>query len=120
MARQNTLDAAKAQLGHAAYANSATGHVAGHADGHMFTNHGEEVVEVIATGAVTVVFPTPSGQSGLDVEDPEHVFAGAGRILAGPFPDDLYNNKSGADAGKMYINFTGTATNASVKVYRLP
>jgi hypothetical protein len=120
MARQNTLDAADANLGHTTFPDSSTGHIAGHVDGHMFTNTGREIVEIIATGAATVIFPTPSGFEGLTLQDPTHVFAGVGRRLAGPFPTSVFNQKSGADRGKQYIDITGTPANVSFKVYRLP
>jgi hypothetical protein len=119
MARQNTLDAADARLGHVTFADSSTGHIAGHVDGHMFSNDGKKIVELVATGAVTVVFPTPAAAGGLAVADPQHVFAAAGRRLAGPFPPNLFN-QGGANANKMYIDFTGTPANVTLKVYEIP
>ena len=120
MARQNTLDAADGQLSAAGpYPDSATGHIIGHTDGHMFTNTGKQLVELVATAAGTVTFPTPATSGGLAVADPSQTFAGAGRRLCGPFPPELFNQRSGADRGKMYIDFV-TPASTSVKVYQLP
>src|SRR5260221_8614865 len=90
-------------------------------NGNMFANAGGVFVlarnaDGAATHTVTLV--TPGKIDGLDIADPAVVVPISGTLLIGPFPTNLFNNLSGADAGKVYIS----ADSAQIKltVYRLP
>ncbi len=97
---------------------------AGTADGAMFTNNGDEHVEVVnanATTARTVTFVTPVQREGLDVADKVVTIPVAGRLKIGPFPVGYFNQQSGADMGKVYVNFDATAPgDLTLRVFRLP
>lgn len=96
----------------------------GTVDGHMVRLTGREIIEVnngnAAPQVVTLV--TPGAPEGLQVADRTvSVPATTGRRLIGDLNPGLYAQKSGADEGKVYINYpAGVEASITTRVYRLP
>jgi len=89
-------------------------------DGAMFTNDGRTRLWMKNAGAgvhvVTVV--TPRTIEGLAVADKTYSVAAGKYAVAGPFRRDLYNQPSGADAGKAYVNTDGTGTEVTIVPFK--
>lgn len=99
---------------------------AANGDGHKFTNTGDDFI-VVANGytdTITLTVVTGGTVSGLDIEDVDVVVAAGQTKMVGPFETGVFNQTSGSDAGKLYLNWnsaiTGTiASNVTLGVYRL-
>lgn len=95
----------------------------GTVDGHMFANDGEVFVEVQNTNATiarTVTFITGGTQEGLAVADVAVSIPAASRRLIGPFPSGTFNQTSGADRGKLHVDYDAAApAELTTRVYRL-
>ena len=76
------------------------------ADGEMITNDGQTFIEVKNTGdEKTITVVTPLEVSGLAVTDlTVTIPATTGDKMIGPFPRAHFNQQSGDDKGKVYIN----------------
>lgn len=89
-------------------------------DGAMFTNDGHTRVWVKNAGAgahnVTVV--TPRVVEGLAVADRVYVVGIGKSALIGPFDAATFNQPSGADAGKAYVNVDGTGTEVTLVPFK--
>ncbi|KKN47440.1 hypothetical protein LCGC14_0662800 [marine sediment metagenome] len=86
--------------------------VAAAADGNMFRNSGRLfllVTNAHGSEARTLTFPTPSQIGGLDIEDPAVVVAAGTTMLIGPFRPLLFNQVSGDDIGRVYIDYNDAA-----------
>lgn len=94
---------------------------AANVDGEMFINTGKEMVLVRnAAGApVNVTLVTGKTVDGLAVADRVVAVTNATTVLIGPLSTDLYNQPSGADKNKVYVDFA-SVTNIFVAVIRLP
>lgn len=81
------------------------------ANGNMFDNDGT-VELVVRNGSGAPVTPTivsvpcSHGRSG---DQAPAIAAGAMAVL-GPFSPDLFNQRSGVDAGKVYVNWSASAS----------
>jgi len=78
------------------------------ANGMMFVNAGSQLIHVKNTNVATrtVTFTTPATRAGLAIADPAIVIpANTGDLLIGKFPTAVYNQQSGADKGKVYLDF---------------
>lgn len=96
-------------------------------DGHQFANTGEEVVIVDNdyTETITLTIVTGGTVGGLAIADVDVAVAAGATALAGPFDTAIFNQASGAAAGKVYLTFnaavTGTVANSvTLNVYRVP
>lgn len=82
-------------------------------DGYKFSNNGYVWVKVLNdyTDTITATFVTPGTVDGLPIDDLDiAVPADGGTRLVGPFPPSQYNQPSGTDAGKVYLNFDAAVT----------
>lgn len=92
---------------------------AANADGHMYPNSGKEKVRVAnGSGAsIDVTIQTGATYRGLALADKVvAVPAGETRFI-GPFDRATYNQPTGADAGKVYID-TSAQTSVTLAVFR--
>ena len=88
-------------------------------DGNSFTNDGNQIIILENAGAATDVVATVVTQStvdGLAVSDKTIALAANDRQVAGPWPPEIYNAKSGTDVGKVVVTWAGTLTNATIRV----
>jgi hypothetical protein len=94
---------------------------AANVDGEMFINTGKEMVLVRnAAGApINVTLVTGKTVDGLAIADRVVAVANGTTKLIGPLSPDLYNQPSGADAGKVHVDFSSITT-IFVAVIRLP
>lgn len=91
------------------------------ANGNMFDNAGGVLVIAENTDGAnphTVTIVTPKQVGGLDIEDPVVTVAASATALIGPFPSGTFNQPSGADAGKVYLDVDDALV--TLTVYRLP
>ena len=90
------------------------------ADGAMFTNDGRTRVLVnnSGAGAHTVTVVTPRQVEGLAVADRAYVIAAGKIAIIGPFPTATFNQPSGADAGKVYIDSEGTESEVLIVPFK--
>lgn len=95
-------------------------------DGYKFSNNGYVWVKVQNdyTDTITATFVTPGTVDGLPIDDLDIVVPTSTNRLVGPFPPSQYNQPSGTDAGKVYLNFdaavTGTvASSVTVGAWRV-
>ncbi len=91
-------------------------------DGAMFHNKDAQTVLVLINtggGAHIITFTTPFlASGGLTVEDPTvNIPAGETHIL-GNFDPVVFNQPSGADIGKVYMDSDGTQSEMEAKLYR--
>lgn len=96
-------------------------------DGHKFVNTAKEFVVVNNeyTDPVTLTVVTGGTADGYAIDDVDVSIAAGATKLMGPFATAVFNQRSGADAGKVYLTFdaavTGTVANSvTLNVYRLP
>lgn len=93
---------------------------AANADGEAVVNNGATFIEVLNTDAadcdVTVV--SPRTVDGLAVADLVVTVSQNERMMIGPFPKDTFNNQSGDDAGKIYVNFEHV-NNVTIAAWRM-
>lgn len=92
------------------------------ANGAMFSNpnHSTSVV-LINNGAGThiITFPTPATVAkNLAIQDPTVTIGAGKRSVVGNFDPALYNQPSGDDVGKVYMNSDGSQTEVVAKAYR--
>lgn len=96
----------------------------GQVDGHKFGNSGDvflEVVNASATVARDVTFPTPAERAGLAVADLVVNIPAAARKVIGPFEPSVFNQTSGVDDGKTYINYpAGGELDLTVRAFKFP
>lgn len=94
---------------------------AANTDGEMFINTGKEYLQVRNghSAPITVTLVTGKTVDGLAIADRAVVVANATTQKIGPFSTDLYNQPSGSDANKVYVDFS-LVTNLFVAVFRLP
>ncbi len=94
----------------------------GTADGLMFSNNGDELVVLKNNGAGshTVTLPTPATRDDLAVGDRTVVLAAGATRYVGPLTPSLYNQISGVDMGKVYINIDATPGDVTAVVLRQP
>lgn len=89
-------------------------------DGAMFTNNGDTRVWVNNTGAgahnITAV--TPRTVEGLAVADRTYVVPAGKTAIIGPFDPNTFNQPSGADAGKVYLNSDGTQSEVLIVPFK--
>lgn len=96
-----------------------------HADGHAFLNNNGKAILVIVNGNasadVTLSVACADSREGLDRESRDiDIPHGEERVIGGLSPD-LFEIQSGADKGKVYINFApgDTITDVDIKAYQL-
>jgi hypothetical protein len=95
-------------------------------DGHQFANTGREVV-IVNNGhseTITLTIVTGGTVGGLDIEDVDVAIDAGDTALVGPFETPIFNQTSGAAAGRVYLNWsaavTGTVANSvTLNVYRM-
>jgi hypothetical protein len=94
---------------------------AGIADGHKFDNTGEEFVAVKNNGAAPhiVTVPTPRTVEGLAVSELTNTVAAGATELMGPFTPGTFNQPSGADRGKVYVDYDASPGELMVGVVRV-
>lgn len=85
---------------------------AANVDGNMVTNRGDVAVLIhnASAGAITVTVPTPVTVGGRAVADDTHSVAAGTYLLVGEWDEGTHNQQSGADAGKVYINYSAVAS----------
>lgn len=74
---------------------------------HVLTNNGEVFLiarNADASNPHTVTVVTPGTVGGLAITDQAVVVAASSTKLIGPLDPDVYNQPSGADTGKVYVN----------------
>lgn len=89
-------------------------------DGHMFLNGGDVHAVILNTdvAAKTITFITPRTVHGLAVGDLAITLNQNDRKKVGPFPPDTFNQPTGADAGKVYVDYSAI-TGVSIGFFRL-
>ena len=81
---------------------------ASHADGHMFDNTSGDVNVILENGtgsSANVTFVTTKTVDGLAVADKVVAVAAGASVLVGRFAAGTYNQQSGADEDKVYVDF---------------
>ncbi len=81
-------------------------------DGHMIPGDGEVYIHVKNAGAasINVTIQTGGTLMGEPVTDKVVAVPNGGERLIGPFPPALYNQPSGVDAGKVYVDFSAVTS----------
>lgn len=94
---------------------------AANVDGHAVANNGQVILEVLNTdvASCTVTVQTPRTIGGLALAEYTVVVAQNERRKFGPFDRATFNNQTGPDAGKMYVDFSHV-NNVSVAAWRMP
>lgn len=89
-------------------------------DSAMFVNDGATRVYVANAGAGVhvVTFVTPRSVQGLAVADDSKTIGIGDAGIFGPFDPTTYNQSSGADAGKMYVNSDGAQTEVTIVPFK--
>lgn len=94
-------------------------------DGHKFPNTGRELVVVTNdyTATVTLTVVTGGTAGGIAISDVDISLTAGQSKIVGPFNTAIFNQPSGSDAGRIYLNWsaavTGTAANSvTLNVYR--
>lgn len=89
------------------------------AAGAMFTNNGSTRVLVRNKGAAnhTVTFVSPQTVLGLAVADLAYVLTPGESLVCGPFPVTTFNQPSGDDKGKVYVNANGTESEVVISPF---
>jgi hypothetical protein len=94
----------------------------GTADGCMFANDGNCWIEVRNANVTTpysVTVVTTATVDSKAVADDVVSIPSLGTKALGPYPMDIYNLQSGADAGKVYVNFeAGHESDFNVRVLK--
>lgn len=81
---------------------------ASHVDGHMFDNQAGDVKVLLTNGtgsSANVTFVTTKTVDGLAVADKVVAVAAGATVLVGSFAAGTYNQPSGADRHKVYVDF---------------
>lgn len=80
-------------------------------DGDVIDSNDAAVMVTNASGAsINVTIQTPATAAGLAVEERIVAVAAAATKLIGPFPREIYGQPSGADKGRVYINYSAQAS----------
>ncbi len=91
-------------------------------DGAMFHNKDAQTVLVLQNdggGTHVITFITPFlAAGGLTVENPTISIDAGEKFILGNFDPVVYNQPSGADIGKIYMDSDGTESEMKAKVYR--
>jgi hypothetical protein len=96
------------------------GGVALHAsDGGMFVNNGATRVNVKNNGAGshTVTFVTPATMRGFAVADKAFTVLPGETLTVGPFATSTFNQSSGDDRGRVYVNASGTQSEVTINPF---
>lgn len=90
-------------------------YAAANVDGHMFTPEAGRVLVVKNGGgsSITVTVQAEVTRDGLALPDRTVTIPASEERLIGPFAPDVYRQKSGADKGKVYVDFS-TVTSVTV------
>jgi len=94
--------------------------IAGDSNGHKFTNDGKTFVEVKndSGDTITATFITPGTVDDLAISDLEVAVSDGAVYLVGPFPTNVYNQGSGSDSTKTYLDLSSTSS-VSVAAFNL-
>lgn len=91
-------------------------------DGAMFANPDAQTVLVLqndGAGTHVITFVTPKlASGGLTIEDPTVSLLTGEKRVYGNFDPVVFNQPSGADIGKIYMDSDGTESEMKAKVYR--
>ncbi len=91
-------------------------------NGAMFTNVDAQTVLLLTNnggGAHIITFQTPAlVAGGLVIQDPTVSVPAGEKLILGNFDPVIYNQPSGADIGKIYMDSNGTQSEMVCKVYR--
>jgi hypothetical protein len=89
-------------------------------DGAMFSNDGNTRLWVKNSGAGThvVTIVTTKSVGGLAVADAAFSILAGDYAVLGPFPPDIYNQKSGDDKGKVYVDSDNTESEVTILPFR--
>lgn len=97
-------------------------YAAANVDGHSIVNPDDRTFLHVKNGGGvdrTVTIQTPGTQDGLAVADRAITVTAGEERMIGPFRPRLYNQTSGADAGKVFVDFDAV-TSVTVAALRLP
>lgn len=94
---------------------------AANVDGHAVTNRGRQFVHVKngSVSSINVTVQTPVTVGGRSVADDVIAVAAGAEKMIGPFDEGNFNQQSGADAGKVYVDFSAVTT-VTVGAFTLP
>lgn len=91
-------------------------------DGAMFINDGKTRLVVKNAGAgahiVGIVATKTVGPYGLLLPPKTYTIAAGKRAVIGPWETDIYNQKSGDDVNKVYVDSDGTESEVSIKPFK--
>ena len=90
--------------------------------GFMFANDGQVwtlISNAGTAGSHVLSFQTPAAVQGLSVQDPVLSVAAGKIALVPPIDPAVYNQQSGSDAGKVYVDVDGTGTEIKVVAFRV-
>lgn len=96
-----------------------------HADGHAFVNNGgKSIVRIIngnATDDVTLSVACQDSREGLDRETRDILVPATETRIIGGLTSDIFEIQSGADKGKVYIDFADgdVLTDVDLEAYQL-
>ena len=96
-------------------------YTAANVDGHSVSNRGSQFVHVKNGGAasINVTFVTPVTVGGRAVADDVVAIAAGAEKLIGPLAEAVFNQQSGTDVGKVYVDFSAV-TSVTVAAFTLP
>lgn len=96
-------------------------YTAANVDGHSVTNRGNEYIEVVngSGGSINVTLVTPVTVGTRAVADDVIAVAAGARKKIGPLEEGVYNQTSGADQGKVHVDFSAV-TSVTVGAFTLP
>lgn len=93
------------------------------ADGYAIYNNRDIILllenNVAASAGATVTIITPAERDGLALADNTKTIAGNGRLLIGPFDQDIYNQPNDPNRGAIHINFTGAVADLVMQSFRV-
>lgn len=80
-------------------------------DGDVMDSNNAAVMVTNGSGApINVTIQTPATAAGLAVEERIVAVAAGATKLIGPFPREIYGQPSGADKGRVYVNYSAQAS----------
>lgn len=80
-------------------------------DGDVMDSNNAAVMVTNASGApINVTIQTPATAAGLAVEERIVAVPAGATKLIGPFPREIYGQPSGADKGRVYIDYSAQAS----------
>jgi hypothetical protein len=96
-------------------------------DGHKFRNNGREIIVVSNgyTATITMTIVTGGSVGGHSIDDVDVTLTVGATKMAGPFRTAIFNQPSGSDAGRIYLNWNATVTgtvadSVTLAVYTVP